>query len=173
MLSLYNSRMNAQLLRCCKTLPSDKLEQNTHTFFPIIISYWNHILFGDLIMLNRLVENETSALRPADLAFFPTPTNTRDIYFVDIQEIEIVRKKLDKLIVEWCSTLSYQDCENTLRYTTTEGVEMSKTTADVVLHMFNHQTHHRGQLTSILSLYGADYGCTDLLVIVPECTEAV
>jgi uncharacterized damage-inducible protein DinB len=33
----------------------------------------------------------------------------------------------------------------------------------VVTHFFNHQTHHRGQLTTLLSQAGKDYGITDLI----------
>jgi uncharacterized damage-inducible protein DinB len=32
-----------------------------------------------------------------------------------------------------------------------------------VTHFFNHQTHHRGQLTALLSQCGKDYGVTDLI----------
>ena len=35
----------------------------------------------------------------------------------------------------------------------------------VVLHFFNHQTHHRGQLTTLLSQAGVDYGVTDLFLL--------
>ena len=54
MLSLYNQRMNEQLILCCHELSKDYLEKETHSFFPNIISYWNHLLFGDLILLKRL-----------------------------------------------------------------------------------------------------------------------
>ena len=41
----------------------------------------------------------------------------------------------------------------------------------VLMHFFNHQTHHRGQVTTLLSQEGIDVGVTDLLMLVPE-TEA-
>jgi uncharacterized damage-inducible protein DinB len=55
-----------------------------------------------------------------------------------------------------------------MTYHTTEGDEITKVAADVTQHLFNHQTHHRGQLTCILSQFDIDYGCMDLPVIVPE-----
>jgi uncharacterized damage-inducible protein DinB len=40
--------------------------------------------------------------------------------------------------------------------------------ADITQHIFNHQAHHRGQLTCVLSQFGVDYGCMDLPVVVTE-----
>ena len=42
----------------------------------------------------------------------------------------------------------------------------------LVMHFFNHQTHHRGQATTLLSQAGADVGVTDLLTLIPSPTPA-
>ena len=81
MMSLYNQRINVQLLDCCLALPQAILEKETHSFFPNIISYWNHILFGDLILIGRLALNEIGKLSPQDLSVFPTPRSPQDIYY--------------------------------------------------------------------------------------------
>jgi len=172
MLSIYNMRMNAQLLECCRDLSAEKLAEDTKTFFPSIISYWNHLMFGDLIMMTRLGVNEIGSLSATDLEHFPKPASTKDIYFSNFSDLERVRREIDKLILEWCSTLTDKDCERVLTYRTTEGHQISKRASDVIQHMFNHETHHRGQLTCILSLYGVDYGFTDLPMIVPEGSQA-
>ncbi len=171
MLSLYNMRMNAQLLSCCKGLSEQQLAQDTHSFFPSIIDYWNHIMFGDLIMLSRLAANEIGDLSATDLSPFPKPLSVKDTYFDHFSGIEATRPTLDALIVKWCSTLSDTDCQKTLTYRTTKGQKISNRASDVIQHMFNHQTHHRGQLTCLLSLHGVDYGCTDLPMIVPEGSQ--
>jgi uncharacterized damage-inducible protein DinB len=164
--------MNAQLLACCRNLPDDKLAEDTKTFFPSIISYWNHLMFGDLIMMNRLASNEIGSLTVADLAIFPKPVSTQDTYFDNLSDIGNARHNIDTLIFEWCSTLTAKDCEQILTYRTTEGHKLSRRASDIIQHMFNHETHHRGQLTCILSLNNVDYGCTDLPVIVPEGSQA-
>ena len=172
MLSIYNLRMNAQLLECCNKLPPEKLTVDTKTFFPSIISYWNHLMFGDLIMMNRLAINEIGSLTTIDLDPFPKPVSTKDTYYDNLSDIENVRARIDNLIFEWCSALTDKDCEQSLTYRTTEGKEISRRVSDVIQHMFNHETHHRGQLTCILSFNGVDYGCTDLPMIVPEGSQA-
>lgn len=168
MMSLYNQRMNRQLMDCCLALPNDIVEKETHSFFPDIVSYWNHILFGDLILLNRLAANKIAQLCLEDLSPFPSPKTPNDIYHHQLSDLAVLRKQVDDLIIQYCSNLTTEDCDSYITYTTTEGESITKAVADVTQHIFNHQTHHRGQLTCVLSQFGVDYGCMDLPVIVAE-----
>ncbi|REL30338.1 DinB family protein [Thalassotalea euphylliae] len=168
MMALYNQRINQQLLAVCQALPKALLDKPTDSFFATITSYWNHLLFGDLILLGRLASNNLASLSSDSLASFPTPVSPKDTYFKHIEELSSVRAKLDELLIEFCQGLSEQECGKVIHYTTTEGDTVTKVASDVIQHLFNHQTHHRGQLTCVLSQFGADYGCMDLPVIVPE-----
>ena len=168
MMSLYNQRINTQLMECCLALPSSTLEKNTHFFFTDIVSYWNHLLFGDLILLRRLALNNVAQLSLDDFVDFPSPCSPTDIYSKNVVEIAALRKQLDELIIVYCGSLTDEECEQFISYTTTEGEQITKAVADVIQHIFNHQTHHRGQLTCVLSQFGVDYGCMDLPVIVAE-----
>ena len=168
MMSLYNQRMNNQLLQHCLPLSNDILEKQTHSFFSNIISYWNHILFGDLILMGRLASNQIASLSPSDLSALPTPKSPQDIYHSDLHALARLRQQLDELIIRFCDNLTEDDCGKFITYTTTEGLSITKAVADVVQHLFNHQTHHRGQLTCVLSQNGIDYGCMDLPVVVSE-----
>ncbi|MCW8834493.1 MAG: DinB family protein [Colwellia sp.] len=168
MMAEYNHRINEQLITCCQSLPTSDLVKETHSFFPSVISYWNHILFGDMILLQRLAANNISSLSLADFSNLPTPKSPSDIYHQDFDAIVVLRRKVDSLITQYCHDLSEADCEHYISYQTTEGENITKKVADVTQHLFNHQTHHRGQLTCILSQLGVDYGCMDLPVIVSE-----
>ena len=168
MMSLYNQRINNQLINCCLSLPEKDLHKETHSFFANIISYWNHILFGDLILLNRLAATELTHLKLENLAKFPTPETTQDIYHTKFQKLVSLRQDVDELIISFCEHLTEAECEQVIHYQTTEGESVSKKVADVIQHIFNHQTHHRGQLTCVLSQMDVDYGCMDLPIIVPE-----
>lgn len=172
MMAHYNQRINRQLMTLCLTLPEEKLKQQTHSFFPNVLSYWNHILFGDLILLSRMASLNVAGLSPELFKALPTPKAPTDIYSESIVELAQLREQVDTLILNYCSNLSEQNCSAILSYSTTEGEKMTKVVADVIQHLFNHQTHHRGQLTCILSQLGLDYGCMDLPVIVSEGSKA-
>lgn len=168
MLALYNQRVNEQLLEVCAELPNDILNTDTKSFFPTIIDYWNHILFGDLILLGRIAANEVAGLSKEDFSSFPTPKSPTDNYFTTIKDIAALRAKFDELLISYCNSLIESDIKKIITYTTTEGEVMTKAVADITQHIFNHQTHHQGQLTCVLSQFGADYGCMDLPVIVAQ-----
>lgn len=168
MMSLYNLRINEQLMKQCLTLPGEILERDTRSFFPNIISCWNHILFGDLILLRRLASNEIGQLSLQDFDQFPSPKAPQDVYHTQLNDLALLRKKVDELLINYSNNLTEAECEKFITYTTTEGELMKKCVADVTQHIFNHQTHHRGQLTCLLSQFGVDYGCMDLPVIVSE-----
>jgi uncharacterized damage-inducible protein DinB len=98
MLALYNQRVNEQLIGVCAELPNDVLNTDTKSFFPTIIDYWNHILFGDLILLERIAANEVAGLSKEDFSFFPTPKSPTDNYFTTIKDIAVLRAKVDELL---------------------------------------------------------------------------
>jgi len=52
-----------------------------------------------------------------------------------------------------------------IRYRTTAGVPCEHPLWWAVSHFLNHQTHHRGQVTALLSQLGRDYGVTDLIAL--------
>jgi uncharacterized damage-inducible protein DinB len=168
MMSLYNQRMNSQLMEHCLTLSADILNKDTHSFFPNIISYWNHILFGDLILMSRLAVNNIGDLSPLDFSEFPKPISPQDIFHTKLLDIALLRSRVDALIIHYSNNLTDEDCDRFITYTTTEGDVITKAVADITQHIFNHQAHHRGQLTCLLSQAGIDYGCMDLPVIVAE-----
>lgn len=91
-MSLYNQRMNEQLMESCQALSKAQLEQETHSFFPNIISYWNHIIFGDLILVGRLALNEIGSLSTQYLAAFPLPKSPQGIYYKKLADIAVLRK---------------------------------------------------------------------------------
>lgn len=168
MLARYNQEINTQLLHCCTRLSTEELNRETHSFFPDIISYWNHLLFGDLILLARLANNNLANFSSDELKGFPQPISPTDSYFQNIDDIIDTRTRLDLLIIKFFNELTELECEKIMTYKTTEGELVCKPVALICQHIFNHQTHHRGQLTCILSQLGVDYGCMDLPVIVAD-----
>ncbi|MDC5840597.1 DinB family protein [Vibrio europaeus] len=173
MLALYNQRMNQQLLSVCEQLRPQQLNQDTHSFFPSVMAHWNHILFGDLIMLQRLVANQIHRLTPQQVDALPIAKAVDDTFVTSIEELKVLRSLVDQIYIDMTKGFTAKTCEQTVVYTTIEGGEMRRNVGEFCQHIFNHQTHHRGQLTAILAQLGCDFGCTDLPVIVPEGSSAL
>lgn len=170
-MATYNKRMNVQLLAVCKQLPTKQIHKETHSFFPTIMCYWNHILFGDLIMLSRLVKSKIVHIDANILQQLPTAKAVNDTFANNLKELVNLRKIVDNIYINVTQQLTDNSYDLTINYTTSEGVILEKSVAEFLQHVFNHQTHHRGQLTCILSQMGMDYGHTDLPMLVSEGTR--
>ena len=92
--------------------------------------------------------------------------------FPDIRELSAHREWLDEQIVEWSGCITESDLDHILKYSSMKGVPADKNFYGLVMHFFNHQTHHRGQVTTLLSQAGVDTGDTDLVILIPSepCT---
>jgi uncharacterized damage-inducible protein DinB len=78
------------------------------------------------------------------------------------------RAWLDGVITAWTGALTEADLGAALHYARMNGEQYAKPLFDVLLHFFNHQTHHRGQASTLLSQAGVDVGVTDLLALIPN-----
>ena len=73
------------------------------------------------------------------------------------------------MIQEWLSIeVVEDDFDRDLTYTNSKGVVSSRNFSELVSHLFNHQTHHRGQVSALLYQKGADIGVTDFLMDIPD-----
>ncbi|HJV76286.1 MAG TPA: DinB family protein [Noviherbaspirillum sp.] len=75
---------------------------------------------------------------------------------------------MDDVIVLWSQSLTPEQLASTLTYRNMAGQASSKAFGALVLHFFNHQTHHRGQVSTLLFQAGVDVGVTDLLAVIPN-----
>ncbi|WP_394209550.1 DinB family protein [Enterovibrio calviensis] len=168
MMARYNQRINTNLLGVCRQLSDEQLNQDVHAFFPSVLDHWNHIMFGDLIMLQRLAANHVAGLDESSLDGMPISRAINDTFAPSLDEFMPLRAKLDVIILSMVEHLTEDVTSTPFTYTNTEGKSLTKLVGEYCQHLFNHQTHHRGQLTCLLSQLGLDYGCMDLPIVVPE-----
>jgi uncharacterized damage-inducible protein DinB len=62
--------------------------------------------------------------------------------------------------------VTLKDAESPLRYTDSSGKEFTKNFGDLLLHMFNHETHHRGMISACLETLGKENDYNSLLAVV-------
>ena len=148
----YNRWMNEKLYACCAQLTDAQRKEDVGAFFKSIHGTLNHLLVGDRVWMGR---------------FTGVPFAVRSLaqeLYADFAELREERARTDGEIVAWSERLRAEDLDGVLAYTSivnpaprTEAMDLA------VTHFFNHQTHHRGQLTTLLMQRGIDPGVTDLM----------
>lgn len=164
----YNQWMNGKLYDSAAQLPAQQLEQDRGAFFGSILGTLNHIAVADIIWLQRLSAHPSNHRSLDPIRARPTPQSLRETLQPHLASLRALRTQLDETIVRWVRELSETDLDHVLEYRNTKGIAARRRFGPLALHLFNHQTHHRGQATTLLFQAGVDVGVTDLLVLIPN-----
>lgn len=170
LLARYNGWMNQRLYDASQTLSDAGRKLERGAFFGSIHRTLNHIVLGDQIWLRRFMQcgaghgialaglNDTLLDLPAGI-----PMDT--VLFEDWSALRLKREQLDAGIDTWVAGMPGNFPELTMRYANTKGVQRAHPVWQAMTHFFNHQTHHRGQATTLLAQAGVDVGVTDLIAL--------
>jgi len=161
----YNRQMNAQIYDVCGQLDQGQLEADRGVFFGSIYRTLNHIMIADGYWLQR-VTRQPSPL--ADSAGEPLAIRSVDqILYQELATLSHWRSIIDDRIVGCMEALAQEsaDLSRLLDHRLMDGSVVQFTLHKALCHWFNHQTHHRGQVTTILSQLHIDFGVTDLLLM--------
>ncbi len=162
----YNQWMNRKLYDAALTLTDAELAMDRQAFFGSILGTLNHLVLGDTVWLKRFAQHPAGFSALAPMQAVATPADLKHLAFADIRELATYRTWLDQLIVDWSHTVQETDLDLRLHYSNMRGVTADKDFFSLLVHFFNHQTHHRGQATTLLTQAGLDVGTTDLLALI-------
>ena len=165
LLAKYNTWMNARLYQCAEQLSNEQLREDRGAFFKSVFATFNHIMVADLAWLRRFARHSSSYKGLQKLAEFPVPTALTSLPFNDWEELKAARRKLDAIIEEFAGDITSSEADEALSYGNMKRIPATKNFGDLVLHFFNHQTHHRGQITTLLTQFGLETPDTDLLFL--------
>jgi uncharacterized damage-inducible protein DinB len=152
-MAAYNAWQNASLYGAAAGLDDAARKQDRGAFFRSIHGTLNHLMWGDTIWMSRFDGWEKPSVPGQDSAR----------YFDDFDALRAARIAADARIIDWARRLEPASLEGDLTWFS--GVsqrEMTQPKALLVMHMFNHQTHHRGQAHAMLTAAGARPEATDL-----------
>ncbi len=152
MMAGYNRWANARLYDACARLPDADYRADRGAFFGSLNGTLNHLLVGDRIWLQRF----TGA---------PAPSYALDTILHDnLSELRIAREAEDDRIIAWVDELTDTGLGDLFRYRRASTPDVHEQVLwPVLVHFFNHQTHHRGQAHAILTGLTADAPPLDLL----------
>ena len=153
MMARYNAWQNRQLSEGLDGVPLDVLRADHGAFFGSILGTLNHLLWADLMWMSRLDGRDGPGITLADSPGLAP----------DAREWARMRFLVDGRIREWALALDAIDLVGELTwFSGAVQAEMRRPVALCVMHMFNHQAHHRGQVHAMLTAAGARPDVTDL-----------
>jgi uncharacterized damage-inducible protein DinB len=138
----YNAWANRRLYGMASRLPDDQYRRDVSAYFKSLHGTLNHIMCADLIWMHRL----TGAGEH--------PTNVDASVFDDFPSLSAARQREDQRIIAYVESLSDAQLEETWTYRTLNGTPRKQRRREILAHLFNHQTHHRGQAHAILTVLG-------------------
>jgi uncharacterized damage-inducible protein DinB len=152
----YNRWMNQKVYAGCQLLSDDERKRDRGAFFKSIHGTLNHLVWGDRIWLGRF----------GGKAFPLPPAGAGDDLYADFAELGRARTELDQEIVTWAAQLTPDWLAEPMTWTSRlYGFTQTQPRLVLVVQMFNHQTHHRGQAHALLTAAGIDIGPTDIPVL--------
>jgi len=168
LMARYNEWMNTKVYDAAAQLDAQALAADRGAFFGSILGTLNHLAVGDIVWLKRFATHPARHVALDPVREIAQPESLRQQLAADLAELRELRRRLDATILEWVDGLSDGDLAEVLEYANLKGVVSRRPMASLMVHFFNHQTHHRGQVSTLLFQAGQDVGTTDLLVLIPD-----
>ena len=156
-MSKYNKWQNNSLYSAANSLSDTDRKLDRGAFFGSIHETLCHLLWGDMIWMNRFAGTE-----------MPPVGSIADskAMFQDWDELWSIRTAFDETIIEWSKDLDDAFMDGLLTWHSGAlGRDVTKPVSMLITHMFNHQTHHRGQVHAMLTQAGAKPEDTDLFAM--------
>jgi uncharacterized damage-inducible protein DinB len=152
MLAAYNRWANARLYDAAGELTDEQFGRDVGAYFGSMMGTLNHLLVADRIWMKRFTA-EGEAPKALDAVIHP-----------NLDPLRMAREAEDDRIASWIDGLSEEAFAGRFTYiTVTDMRRVSQRLAPALTHLFNHQTHHRGQAHTVLSLLGREPPALDMI----------
>ena len=161
-MSRYNRWMNDKLYTLVAGLGDEARKRDSGAFFKSIHGTLNHLLLTDRVWLARF-----KGLSAPDGFMGPGIRSLDQELYADFEELRRERALTDDELSGWVAELTPERLAAPLVFMR-RGHRLESPLWGTVAHLFNHQTHHRGQITTLLSQQGHDPGVTDLFAMLRE-----
>ena len=152
----YNAQLKRQVYDAAAQLPPGEAAADRGAFFGSVTGTLNHLLTADTIWLMRFATHPARFRAVSPLRDQPAPTSLAHSFGAELPVLREYRERLDGIIAAFAAELKPEDLDVVFEYRSMKGAAFRKHFGSVLLHVFNHQTHHRGQTTTLLSHAGID-----------------
>ena len=148
----YNRWQNISIYGAADGLSDAERRADRGSFFQSIHATLSHILWADQLWMSRLSD------------WAPPDGPSREVpLYDDWDDLKSRRNEADRTFINWAETLTQADVDGDLEwYSGTLQRGMTSPRAICLMQVFNHQTHHRGQVHAMLTAAGASPEDTDI-----------
>jgi uncharacterized damage-inducible protein DinB len=155
----YNSEMNRRIYAGAGRLTDEQRREDIGLFWKSLHGTLCHLLWADRQWMSRLDGWPPNTI--------PNPESPTLIH--DFIELRAEREKADTKIEDFANRIDEAWLSEDLTwYSGAAKKTMSREKRGLMVHFFNHETHHRGQAHAALTMRGIDPGDTDLFLVIPD-----
>jgi len=149
----YNRWQNQNLYGVADALSDEERRRERGAFFGSVHKTLSHLLWADQTWMSRFTNGpRQQAGIPESVSLYP-----------DWDGLKRERVSFDETMIAWADRLDPAGLEADLTWFSGGAMrEITKPRWVLVTHMFNHQTHHRGQVHCMLTQAGGKPHATDL-----------
>jgi len=147
-----------------RALSSAQWNQEFAGYFKTIKQLCSHIYIGDYTWMKRF--GLFRDFRFIKDPFFDRTLNYGSQPFDDVADYLLKREELDRKMIVFADELAESELERTISFANMKGETVSKNVGGSILHLFNHQTHHRGMISLYLDMMGIENDFSGLLPLV-------
>ncbi len=150
----YNRWQNRSLYAAAAGLSEEARRKDRGAFFKSIHGTLNHLLWADTMWMSRIGDGPKPGVAlPNSVAFCD-----------DWTDLKAERAAMDERLVAWADGLDESSLQGDFSwYSFARQADVVMPRRLIVVHVFNHQTHHRGQVHAMLTAAGARPEDTDLI----------
>lgn len=159
----YNREFNARLYEIVAGLDDAVRRDDMGAFFGSIYGTLNHILLADRIWLGRFATAWPELAWGRSANVIREFSSLRQEVCADFSDLLRERRATDADLEAFAGELTPELLAGNMRYRNAEGEPREHVAWIAIAHVFNHQTHHRGQVTALLYRLGHDPGVTDFV----------
>ncbi len=156
-MAAYNAELNRRIYAAAASLSDAQRRQDGGAFWGSIHGTLSHLLWADQIWMSRLDGWDDPGVALADSGQYGGGS---------FEAMATLRIEIDRRLSDWAERVDADWLTGDLVwFSGATGRQQTRPRTLLVAHLFNHQTHHRGQAHALLTRAGARTGATDLAFV--------
>lgn len=159
----YNKHANGEMNTFLEQLSDEQWEKEFGGYYKSIKSICTHVYIADFNWLKRF-----SLIKPFAYLENPLFENTYPWdaeVFSGISDYVLKRNNLDAFIESLSREITDEDLTKFIQFKISNGKEYNRNSGSLILHMFNHETHHRGMISLYLDMLGIHNDFSNLMAM--------